>query len=143
VKVNSLAAAWRLQTLVARNPDDSFPATATAMANGTASNQFCWLSIQPTCGLTGRCQGLCEASPHRKLLTSLQHMEASASELVGHRFNGHDAVPFGFLPLIKLAASTYAHAKKRLPFLVLPSPFFFPLDTVTLFLGLAEGRTAR
>jgi hypothetical protein len=30
-------------------------------------------------------------------------MEASASELVGNRFDGHNAVPFGFLPLIKLA----------------------------------------
>jgi len=37
VKGNSLAAARRLQTLVAHTPDDSFPATATVMANGTAN----------------------------------------------------------------------------------------------------------
>lgn len=30
-------------------------------------------------------------------------MEASASKLVGNRFDGHNAVPFGFLLLIKLA----------------------------------------
>src|SRR5471030_1131255 len=42
--------------------------------------------------------------PAPRRIATLQHVEASACELVGHRFDGHDAVSLGFLPLIKFAS---------------------------------------
>ncbi len=101
------------------------------MANGAASNQFGWLFIQPTCWLAGRCQTLCEASLHRKLLASLQHVEASTCELVGHRFDGHYAVSFGFLSLIKFTGG-FAVTYRKIRWLDI-----CPCEKVVAVLGIA------
>ena len=66
-------------------------------------------------------------------------MEASACELVRHRFDGHDAVSLGFLPLIKFAGGFAITDRKIGSFDIRPSQKTISVFAISFALFLPIG----
>src|SRR5574340_668877 len=132
-------------------PVPSWLTRQTTRCNNTATTQAVTAGLHPDTLVQAQTPLLadlpspnsCETALHIEGLPRLQHVVARARQLVRERLGRHHAVRPGLLALeeafrfLAVAASEVrrldeCHTRYAFPFLVLPAPFFLPLESRAL-----------